>query len=58
MSTDNETSHQKQKPNQLSADDFAHQWKLIRQWGEKTAVYYNINNDEELIAFLDDPQAS
>ena len=57
MSTDSETANHKQKPNQLSTDEFAHQWALIRQWGEETAVYYNINNDEELMAFLDDPQA-
>ena len=43
MSTDSETANHKQKPNQLSTSEFAHQWELIRQWGEETAVYFNLN---------------
>lgn len=31
---------------------FARQWRLIRQWGEETAVRLDLETDEELEAFL------
>ncbi len=58
ISTDSKTTTQQQQSNQVSTIEFMRQWELIRQWGKETAVYYNINNDEELMAFLDDPQVS
>jgi len=31
---------------------FARQWRLIRQWGEETAVRFDLDTDEELEDFL------
>lgn len=31
---------------------FARQWRLIRQWGEETAVRLDLETDDELEAFL------
>ncbi|MCP4357569.1 MAG: ribbon-helix-helix protein, CopG family [Chloroflexi bacterium] len=31
---------------------FVRQWRLIRQWGEETAVRLDLETDEELEAFL------
>ena len=31
---------------------FVRRWRTVRQWGEETAVRFNLENDDDLEAFL------